>query len=280
MSRSSTATTWSSIRTITSPATYGPGSAFIGAKVCNTGDAPLSNVFLNTGDYNGGVGSTPGVFPVLDSTGYVASPQITNTGNYSLALDASATGAADGSRYIGTLAAGQCRVEYWLITYPHCVNVSNAYDAPPCATSITGDVKPDDDVSLDYDVWATTTTAIATPTVNTSRDFTLRNEISAAANKIWPNTSSKVPDAYLAAIQALIGWGTLGPDDQPLSDSNPVYPGRLVTTQGIWYDLGNVGQGFDNDGDLVPDQNAWLQPVGDPAVWDSDCFRMVNVYGI
>ena len=266
---------------VTSPSTYGPGSAFIGARVCNTGDAPLSNVFLNTGNYNGGVGSTPGVFPVLDSTGYVASPQITNTGSYSLALDATNTGAAEGSRYIGTLAAGQCRVEYWLITYPHCVNVNGEYDAPPCAASITGDVKPDDDVSLDYDVWATTTTPIATPVVAASRDFTMRNEISASANKIWPNTTSKVPDSYLAAIQSLIGWGTLGPDGQPLSDSNPVYPGqRLITTQGIWYDLGNVGQGFDNDGDLVPDQNAWLQPVGDPGAWDSDCFRMVNVYGI
>ena len=266
---------------VTSPSTYGPGSAFIGGKVCNTGDAALSNVFLNTGNYNGGVGSTPGVFPVLNSTGFLTSPQITNTGNYSLALDATATGAADGSRYIGTLAAGECRVAYWLITYPHCVNVSSAYDAPPCAASITGGVKPDDDVSLDYDVWASTTTGIATPTVNVRRDFTLRNEISAAANKIWPNTTSKVPDSYLAALQAVIGWGTLGPDGQPLTDSNPVYPGqRVITTQGIWYDLGNVGQGFDNNGDLVPDQNAWLQPVGDPAAWDSDCFRMVNVYGI
>ncbi len=266
---------------VTSPATYGPGSAFIGARVCNTGDAALDNVFLNTGNYNGGVGSTPGVFPVLNSTGYVASPQITNTGNYSLTIDADDTGAADGSRYIGTLAAGQCRVEYWLITYPHCVNVSSASDTPPCATSITGDIKPVDDVSLDYDVWATTTTGIATPTVSMRRDLTLRNEISAAANKIWPNTASKVPDAYLTAIQSVIGWGTLGPDGQPLSASNPVYPGqRLITTQGIWYDLGNVGAGFDNNGDLVPDQNAWLQPVGDPSSFDSDCFRMVNVYGI
>ncbi|HEX6100031.1 MAG TPA: SdrD B-like domain-containing protein [Thermoanaerobaculia bacterium] len=266
---------------VTSPSTYGPGSAYIGAKVCNTGDAPLANVFLNTGNYNGGVGSTPGVFPVLNSTGYLASPQITNTGNYSLTIEADDTGAADGTRYVGTLAAGQCRTEYWLISYPHCVNVGNASDAPPCAASITGGVKPDDDVKLSYDIWATTSTAIATPTVSTTRQFTLRNEISAAANKIWPNTTSKVPDEYLSAIQALIGWGTLGPDGQPLTASNPVYPGqRVITTQGIWYDLGNVGAGFDNNGDLVPDQNAWLQPVGDPGAFDADCFRLVNLYGI
>ncbi|HEX7809399.1 MAG TPA: hypothetical protein VF608_11755, partial [Thermoanaerobaculia bacterium] len=266
---------------VTSPSTYGPGAAYIGAKICNTGDAPLANVFANTGNYNGGVGSTPGVFPVLNSTGYLASPQITNTGNYSLTIEAGDTGAADGSRYIGTLAAGQCRTEYWLISYPHCVNVGNASDTPPCAASITGGVKPDDDVELSYDIWASTSTAIATPTVSASRQFTLRNEISAAANKIWPNTTSKVPDAYLAAIQALIGWGTLGPDGQPLSATNPVYPGqRVITTQGIWYDLGNVGAGFDNNGDLVPDQNAWVQPVGDAGALDADCFRMVNVYGI
>jgi len=263
---------------VTSPSTYGPAAAYIGAKVCNTGGAPLSNVFLNTGNYNGGSGSTPGVFPVLNSTGYTASPQITDTGNYSLTLEADETGAADGSRYIGTLAAGQCRTEYWLISYPQCVNVGGVSDAPPCAASIAGDVKPDDDVELSYDVWASATSAT---TVSSTRQFTLRNEISAAANKIWPNTSSKVPDAYLTAIQALIGWGTLGPDGQPLSASNPVYPGqRVITTQGIWYDLGNVGQGFDNNGDLVPDQNAWLQPVGDAGAFDADCFRMVNVYGI
>jgi len=97
----------------------------------------------------------------------------------------------------------------------------------------------------------------------------------------WPNTTSKVPDEYLAAIAPVLGWGTLGPDGQPLTEGNPVYPGqRVITTQGIWYDLGNVGQGFDNNGDLLPDQNAWLQPVGDPGSFDADCFRMVNVYGV
>jgi hypothetical protein len=266
---------------VTSPSTYAPASAYIGAKVCNTGDAPLQNVVANVGNYNGGVGSTPGVFPLLNSTGDLLHPQITNTGTYSLTLEAGNAGTADGARYIGTLGAGQCRTQYWLFSYPQCVNVNNAPKAPPCTASIAGGVKPDDDVSLDYDVWATTTSAIAAPTISQRRDFTLRNEISAAANKIWPNTTSKVPDEYLQAIQALIGWGTLGPDGQPLTASNPVYPGqRVITTQGIWYDLGNVGAGFDNDGDLVPDQNAWLQPVGDPASFDAGCFRMVNVYGI
>ncbi|PYQ27038.1 MAG: hypothetical protein DMF56_22060 [Acidobacteria bacterium] len=268
---------------VTSPSTYGPAAGYIGARVCNTGNASLSNVIANVGNYNGGgVSSTPGTFPVFSSTGDLVHTQLTNTGNYSLTLQSGGTSTSlDGSRYIGTVAAGQCVVEYWLFSYPQCVNVGSASDSPPCAASIAGDVKPNDDLSLNYDIWASTTTAITPAVVNQRRAFTMRNEISASANKIWPNTSSKVPDAYLAAIQSVIGWGTLGPDGQPLSGSNPVYPGqRVITTQGIWYDLGNVGQGFDNNGDLIPDQNAWLQPVGDAAAFDADCFRMVNVYGL
>ena len=269
---------------VTSPSTYAPSAAYIGARICNTGtpgvDGPLDNVFANVGNYNAGVGSTPGIFPLYNSAGDLLRPHLTNTGTYSLTLESGDTGVSDGSRYIGTLLAGQCRVEYWLFSYPACVNVGGNPDSPPCAASIAGAAKPEDDLSLNYDVWATTTT-VAVPSVSSRRKFTLRNEISASANKIWPNTTSKVPDAYLAAIQALIGWGTLGPDGQPLSAGNPVYPGqRVITTQGIWYDLGNVGQGFDNDGDLVPDQNAWLQPVGDASSFDAGCFRMVNTYGI
>ena len=273
---------------VTSPSTYGPSSAYIGARICNTGtSAPadtLTNVFAYTGNYNGGAG-TPGTFPVYSSTGDLTRPQVTNTGNYSLTLESDGTPVAtDGTRYIGTLTGGQCVVQYWLFSYPQCVNiggVSNS-DTPPCATSITGGVKPDDDVSVPYDVWASgTTNTNTTVGSNLRRSFTLRNEISASANKIWPNTTSKVPDAYLAAIQSVIGWGTLGPDGQPLTGSNTVFPGqRVITTQGIWYDMGNVGQGFDNDGDLIPDQNAWMQPVGDAGAFDADCFRMVNVYGL
>jgi hypothetical protein len=264
---------------VTAPSTYAPRSAYIGARVCNAGNAPLANVIAHVGDYSGGVGDTPGVFPSWSSAGDPW-PFIANTGSYSLKIEADATGVADGTRYVGTLAAGQCRMEYWLFSYPQCVNVSGQPQSPPCDVSITGDVKPTDDVRLDYDVWATTTTA-GVATAAQTRSFTMRNEISAAANKIWPNNAAKVPPEYLAAIESVIGWGTLGPDGQPLSPSSPVYPGqRLITTQGIWYDLGNVGQGFDNDGDLVPDQNAWLQPVGDPGAFDADCFRMVNVYGI
>src|SRR5688572_17300203 len=178
---------------VTAPSTYAPSAAYIGARVCNTGNLPLSNVVVNAGNFNGGVGSTPGTFPVLNSTGDAAHPQITNTGNYSLTLESDGTSSSvDGSRYVGTLAPGQCIVQYWLISYPQCVNVGLQPDSPPCTASIAGIVQPTDDVSLNYDVWASTTTAIAAPVVNSRRAFTLRNEISAAANKIWPNTDSKV----------------------------------------------------------------------------------------
>ena len=59
---------------------------------------------------------------------------------------------ADAVRYIGTLQPGEdnCRHEYWLISYPQCVNVdpdgSSTYESqyPPCDASITGGIKPDD----------------------------------------------------------------------------------------------------------------------------------------
>jgi hypothetical protein len=63
----------------------------------------------------------------------------------------------------------------------------------------------------------------------------MRNEISAMANKIWPNTESKVPDIYLDAIEASLGW-------RPDTDESRI-PGAVVM-EGIWYDLGNVGAGL------------------------------------
>lgn len=266
---------------VTAPSTYAPKAAYIGAEICNTGDAAIQDVFAYVGNKTA---NTPGVFPSFSSTGD-SRAHLANTGNYSLTLEADETGAADGTRYIGTLDPGECRMQYWLFSYPQCVNVDPDGDGtyeqqyPPCDTSITGGVKPDDDLSLEYDVWASGT-SVATVSVE-DRDFTMRNEISAAANKIWPNTDSKVPDAYLDAIESVVGWGTLGPDGQPLTKTDPIYPGqKVVTTQGIWYDLGNVVHGFDNDNDLIVDQNAWLQPVGDAGLFDADCFRMVRNYGI
>ena len=90
------------------------------------------------------------------------------------------------------------------------------------------------------------------------------------ANKIWPNTTSKVPAQYLAAMTDALGWR---------AEDGPRMPGALKT-EGIWYDLGNVGAGFDNNGDLIPDRNAWMQPVGDPSLFDATALRLVKCYGL
>jgi hypothetical protein len=260
---------------VTAPPTYAPRSAYIGARICNTGGATANNVYAYVGNFPG---NTPGVFPSRTFANPDPQTHLYGTGSYALTIEADETGVADGTRYIGTLAAGECRVEYWLFSYPQCVNVGGQPDYPPCAVSITGGIKPDDDPVLFYDVWASASNAATT---SERRDFTMRNEISASANKIWPNNAAKVPDAYLAALQSVVGWGTLGPDGQPLTPVDPVYPGeRIITTQGIWYDIGVVVHGFDNNGDLLPDYNAWIQPVGDPGLFDADCFRMVGVYGL
>ena len=51
--------------------------------------------------------------------------------------------------------------------------------------------------------------------------ITAYNEISAMANKIWPNTTSKVPDHYLDAIEQDLGWGL----DTNSPQLNPLHPG-------------------------------------------------------
>ena len=108
-----------------------------------------------------------------------------------------------------------------------------------------------------------------------TRTVTMRNEISAAANKIWPNGDNKVPDEYVNAIGETLGWDTLTP-----GGGDTAYPGESITTQGIWYDFGVIGEGFDNDRDFIPDHNAWMQPIGDPSGYDPGCFRLVRTYGI
>ena len=53
---------------VTAPSTYAPRSAYIGGRVCNVGDAPIADVYAFAGNYNGGVGSTPGIFPSRSPT--------------------------------------------------------------------------------------------------------------------------------------------------------------------------------------------------------------------
>ncbi|XCN73970.1 MAG: SdrD B-like domain-containing protein [Candidatus Electrothrix aestuarii] len=265
---------------VTTPATYAPEAATLGAKVCNDGTEVMNEVQVYIGDYTNK--DHPGTYPVFDSAGD-SRTWLQDTGEYSLTHESgSFASAEDASRaWVGTLQPGECRVEYWVVSYPRCVNVDDGTGTyisqePPCDTAITGGSTTADDIALSYDIWATGSYGAAGTALEAedSRDLTLRSEISASANKIWPNGDNKVPEEYKAAIEESLGWDTWTP-----TGSNP-FPGQVFETQGIWYDLGNVVAGFDNNGDGVPDQNAWLQPVGIPDVYDPGCFRLVGTYGL
>ena len=215
----------------------GPDSATIAAEVCNTGGTNLNEVYIYIGDYQGSVASsTPGIYP------------------NGLTHEGGSAGTDDATRFMATLAAGACTVQYWVIGYN------------PFAAGTTPS----------FDVWAHSTSG-GTPAnlVDATHTFKILSQLSASANKIWPNGDNKVPDEYVAAIEAAIGWDA----STPLGEGT-AYPGDIINLQGIWYDVGVVNMGFDNDGDGVRDYNAWLQPIGDASKFDAGCFRLIRVYGL
>jgi len=244
---------------VESPSSYSPSAAHLGVKVKNTGSVPLTNVVINIGDLtNPATGAgTPGIFPsrtvsVSGSNGY--------SGTFALQMPG---GAADAVRVIPSIAPGQTVVQYFFVTYPL---------KDPSGKSVAGSAPdPNDDLWLNYDFWASAQEGATTRRVGQTCKVTMRNEISAMANKIWPNTDSKVPDEYLNSIEQSLGW-------RPNTTSPQA--GSTAQLEGVWYDLGNVGAGFDNDGDGLPDRNAWLQPVGDPSLYDPLAVRLVKCYGI
>ena len=164
-------------------------------------------------------------------------------------------GLTDASRYIGELAAGECAVQYWHFSYPQC---SESDRTPPCSDlPLWGDsVNPDDDLSLNFDIWGEAKAGGSDIDDNQNWSMTLRNEISASANKIEPNPNGR--------------WFN--------TKSDSIRPGEVITSNGILYELGNINKGFDNDGDFVYDYNAWMQPIGD-ASYDPSCFRLIRTSG-
>jgi len=239
--------------------TEGPSSAYIQTVITNTGTDTLTDVFAYIGDYVDGVSDTPGLYPARTHTGL--------TGTFSLTHEGGSAGSADATRYIGELAPGESVTQYWLVSYP---KVDDNGD------SVVGGAKPDDDLFVNYDVWATANDPVdGDLTATEAGTANMRSEISASANKIWPNSDNKVPDEYKQSINELLGWDAFTDDGDQTA-----YPGETLTAKGIWYDLGNVNKGFDNDGDFVPDQNAFLQPVGDAANFDVGKFRLVHTYGM
>ena len=171
-------------------------------------------------------------------------------------------GRADATRLIGSLAPGETVMQYWYVSYPLLDSLGR---------SVAGN-KADqrDDLVLLYDVWAEAdqngTDRLA---VVDDQTATLRSEITSSANKILPQTTSKVPDDILKAFEQQLGW------------KNGVSPtsAGVISVEGVWYDFGNVNQGFDNNGDFVPDYNAWAQPAGDPLAFDASSMRLVRTYG-
>lgn len=236
---------------VTSSSTNGPTAAHLGIRVTNTGSSALTNVVVSIGNKTA---NTPGVFP---SRTILEADPLPYAGTFALAMPG---GAEDAVRTIPSIAAGETVTQYFFITYPvkDASNRSLAGAAP--VTS--------DDLWLNYDMWVTSSGSLS---VDQTTKVTLRNEISAMANKVSPNTTAKVPQEYLDAFNLALGW-------RPQAGS-PRVPGAL-TTEGIWYDFGNVGAGFDNNGDLVPDRNAWIQPVGVASLWNPAYARLVKAYGI
>ena len=242
---------------VESPSTYAPRAAYLGATYHNDGTQTLTDVWAYIGDYAAG---TPGIYPSR------AHPPLNGPlpgDEFALTHEGGALGAADATRYLGTIEPGGSVTVYWLVSYPNLDEDGK---------TVTGGIKPDDDLWLTYDVWGTALDGATPLEESETRTVTMRNEISAMANKIFPNGANKVPQEYLDLLQMYEPSWTNTADDGT--------PGTSISTEGIWYDLGNVGAGFDNDGDLIPDRNAWLQPVGDAGLFDPSCFRLVHTYAL
>lgn len=244
---------------VQSPSTYGPSAATVAGRVCNNTGGDVDNVVLNIGN---ATALTPGIYPGRDSSTFNSTagdpnyhPALINSGSYAFTHEGGRAGLSDASRPLGTLPAGECAVQYWTFSYPRCENS----EEPPCSgDAVWGNsVKPEDDLWLNFDVWAT---GDSVTTVDESWTMHLRNEISAMANKIEPNGN---PGGQ---------WFN--------TDPTKITPGGVITTNGILYRIGNVRFGFDNDGDYLPDYNFWVQPIGDASQFDSGCFRLIRTSGI
>ena len=202
---------------VESPSSAAPSVATIGVLFCNTGGAALNDVTGHIGDHASG---TPGLYPARDSGdgGFQAQhPHLADTGLYFLTHVGGKAGVEDASRYIGVLQPGECKVQYWHHTYPRRANPDNT------GVAVWGETNdPNDGLWLRYDVWATSAEGSS---ANQSRTVTMRNEISAMANKIEPSGGT---------------WFT--------SPTGKISPGSVITSNGIQYDLGVINTGFDNDG--------------------------------
>ncbi len=226
---------------VESPSSYAPEAAHLGATICNTGDDALSNVLVSIGDRdpNGDadpIDSAPGTYPSR-----------THQRPVRIVLADPRRRHPDATRYIRSLAAGECTTQYWLVAYPTLDANGNA---------VTGGSSIADDLWLNYDIWA--------QRPRSGRLVPLPADVTetvtcATRSRRWPTRSGrttprKFPRNTSRRSSKQLGWR---PDQESTCR-------RQRQPQGIWYDLGNIGQGFDADGDFQPDYDLWMQPVGDP----------------
>ena len=230
-----------------------PYAAVLGAKIFNDGTTVMTNVYAYIGNYDGGGSPTPGIYPSRTHPGL--------TGTLSLQHVGGSVGLADASRYIGRLEPGESITMYWLVEYPLMDETGQ---------NVTLGSKPDDDLFLYFDIWARADQGASTYTADVRRRVYMRRMLQAMANKISPNTANKVPEKYKQLLDEF--------EPEWRNPSISGAPGARLVTEGIWFDLGNINQGFDNDGDLMPDYNAWMQPIGNPALFDPGSFRLVRTY--
>ena len=241
---------------VKSPSTYAPSVATVAVKYCNKSGSQMNNVVGYIGEYTG-VGSTkgtPGTYPkrIADAafkTTYDWQTDITGNINYKFTHLGSSLN--DAVRYIGTLENNACSVQYWSFSYPQCENNGPT----PCTLDPVWGVtnSTSDDLWLRFDAWGKNDTGFTDPV---AWKMTMRNEISAMANKIEPNPNGL--------------WFN--------TDTSVVNAGDVITTNGVNYTFGNINKGFDNDGDLAYDYNAWMQPFGAPT-YDPSCFRLIRTSG-
>ncbi len=236
---------------VLSASTAQPEVATVVGRFCNKGSVALTDVAGYIGDYDAvtPANSVPGTYPAkMDVT--IAGQFYSGTYQFS-----HLGGSADAVRVMGDIPAGECRYQYWSFTYP-----KTAFDGTSTIPAWGSSVKPEDDLFLDFEVWGRADGSVCGSVAQScygSHTMTMRNEISAMANKVKPNPSGH--------------WFN--------TNASTVEIGETITTNGILYTLGNVRFGFDNNGDLAPDYNAWLQPIGDPT-YDPSCFRLIEVSGV
>ena len=211
---------------VTAPSTYAPRSAYIGATVCNTGDAAARQRHRLRRRLQRRRGGHAGRLPHVELRRRPAAVHRRTPADYSLTIEADDTGTADGTRYIGTLAPGRVPDPVLALLLPAVRQRRRASRSRrPATSSITGGIKPDDDVvarlrRLGHDHAPAGSRPpprpATSPCATRSRPRPTRS---------GPTPPPRCPTSTSTAIQSVIGWGTLGPDGQPLTAGEPRLPG-------------------------------------------------------